>query len=185
MEYFTDSRDGQKYRTVKICGLVWMAENLNYKTGDSWCYKDDDDYSKKYGRLYTWDAAKTACPAGWRLPTRQEWDTLVTAMGGLQMAGKKLKAKSGWSDNGNGTDDYGFSALPGGRRFLGPSAYLNATYEGVWWTATKYDSDYAYARGTECDRNDMYENHDNLKENGFSVRCVSNSIGTVNLHISY
>jgi uncharacterized protein (TIGR02145 family) len=132
----------------------------------------------KYGRLYTWAAAKKACPSGWHLPTRDEWGALAKAAGGTGdygasgTAGKALKATSGWGSNSsyNGTDAYGFSALPGGRRYSN-GLFDNAGNNGRWWTATEYDSYDAYHR-------DMYYNNDgvneyrNLKSNGFSVRCL-------------
>jgi uncharacterized protein (TIGR02145 family) len=187
--YFTDSRNGQKYRAVKVGGKTWMAENLNYQTGNSWCYEDANSNCNKYGRLYTWNAAKTACPSGWHLPTVQEWDNLSQAAGGVRKsekidgigdvfywdgAGKHLKASSGWSDyqgaSGNGTDDFGFSALPGGSRYTGGS-FGYAGYFGIWWTSTEDGSGDAYYRR-------MYDNYDNVnedassKEGGLSVRCV-------------
>ena len=116
----TDSRDGQTYRIVTIGEQTWMAENLKYKTQFSTCHKDPDSCAK-YGRLYEWGEAYNACPADWHLPTEDEWRTLFATIGakyrdysGYLGAGEKLKSKSGWLENGNGTDEYGFSALPAG-----------------------------------------------------------------------
>jgi uncharacterized protein (TIGR02145 family) len=177
----TDMRDGKIYKTVKIGELVWMAENLNYKpeTGNSWCYNDSDSYCNKYGRLYTWEAATSVCQLiGWRLPTRADWKELVSAVGGSLIAGRKLlKVKNGWNDNGNDTDEYGFSALPGGIRFFN-GYFSDAGFDydyagniGFWWTATAYDVNFAHYHR-------MYYNSDtvsedlNYKNSALSVRCV-------------
>ncbi|MDR0330104.1 MAG: hypothetical protein LBH93_00100, partial [Chitinispirillales bacterium] len=116
VDTFTDERDGQVYRIVKMPdGRWWMAENLNYDVGDgSRVYDTDPLNAEKYGRLYDWESAKRAAPDGWHLPTRTEWQSLIDASGGDAIAGKKLKAATGWAGGGNGTDDYGFAALPGG-----------------------------------------------------------------------
>ncbi|GBU20135.1 hypothetical protein R80B4_00009 [Fibrobacteres bacterium R8-0-B4] len=129
---FSDNRDGSEYQTTQIGPQTWMGQNMNYKTGNSWCYNDSDRYCEKYGRLYDWSTAKTVCPAGWHLPSRAEWDILARSVLGKKNnryddddrmwggAGKAsaLKTAKGWNqdggDDGNGTDDYGFSAMPGG-----------------------------------------------------------------------
>ena len=69
---FVDVRDGQVYKTVKIGNQVWMAENLSYKTPNSFCFVDADSNCTKYGRLYTWEASENVCPAGFHLPTVDE-----------------------------------------------------------------------------------------------------------------
>jgi len=169
---FTDERDRQKYRTVEIGGKRWMAQNLNYKTeSGSWCYDNKADSCKKYGRLYDWKTAKIVCPKGWKLPSREDWGSLTATMGGGKVAGKRLKAKSGWNENGNGTDDFGFSALPGGLRYsVGYFGY--AGYRGRWWTATEYSGGYAYFRFMFYNFDIVYEfNFD--KSFGFSARCVA------------
>jgi uncharacterized protein (TIGR02145 family) len=144
-QQITDPRDGRKYITVNIDGKTWMAENLNYKTGKSWCYGDNNSNCDKYGRLYDWKTAMKACPAGWHLPSRAEW-------GGL------------------GTDYYGFEALPGGFRAAGGS-FSDAGDYGNWWTATENSAGNAYSRRMSHDLDyvddDYYGNG-----NGFSVRCV-------------
>jgi len=118
---FADARDGKKYKSVKIGTQTWMAENLNYEVkgffvkGVNKCYENKESNCDKYGRLYDWNTAKTACPKGWHLPSKEEWETLTAAIGGEKTEGKHLKAKSGWNKDGNGLDSYGFSALPGSR----------------------------------------------------------------------
>jgi uncharacterized protein (TIGR02145 family) len=180
-----DARDGRQYRTVQIGNRTWMAENLNYDAERSWCYGNDESNCGKYGRLYEWKTAMQACPAGWRLPTRGEWVDLVVKAG-PSIAGKKLKAKSGWDKNFtdttcNGTDDYGFSALPGGH--YEPSEYMNAGYNGYWWTATEGGVSRAYSLKISCSDDVstnrksgsfFYDDVDEPKQFRSSVRCVRN-----------
>jgi len=117
---FTDPRDNKQYKMVTIGNQTWMAENLNYNASGSKCYDNDENNCKKYGRLYNWETAREACPNGWYLPSKIKWDILVNFAGGKDIAGKKLKATKGWNYDdknartGNGTDEFGFSALPGG-----------------------------------------------------------------------
>jgi len=206
---FTDPRDDKKYRTVKIGNLTWMAQNVNYATSSgSFCYDDDLSNCAKYGRLYTWSAAKSAaCPPGWRLPDNMEWNDLTKSAGGQRKevvkgraywsdVGKKLKSKTGWSDflcdqnvkealnkigedcvldkmnSGNGTDNFGFSALPGGYR-LPNGSFSNAGKFGSWWSATEveFGSGKAWIRYMNSDRGNVGEINDG-KGNGCSVLCV-------------
>lgn len=81
-ENFTDPRDKTVYPTVKIGKQIWMSKNLSYKLADkSWAYNDDETKVDTYGRLYLWEALKDAIPAGWHLPTDEEWKTLEKTLG--------------------------------------------------------------------------------------------------------
>jgi len=182
---FTDSRNNQTYKTVKLINQTWMAENLNYETGNSWCYGNNAANCDTYGRLYDWGSAKTACPTGWHLPTRAEWGTLAVVVGDTGTygvngkAGKKLKAKSGWNNrndgsSGNGTDEYGFSALPGGFYDGAKNSFNAIDNYGRWWTATEYDGSTAYDRYIFYSADYINENT-SLKSSGFSVRCLQNN----------
>jgi uncharacterized protein (TIGR02145 family) len=159
-------------KTVKIGDQTWMAENLNYKTAsDSWCY--DSDYSDradacaKNGRLYTWAAARSACQwVGWKFPDTADWNKLITKAGGWETAGNKLKSKSGWDHEGNGTDEFGFSALQTHSR-VADGIYSSA---GGWWTATSWGES-AYLYGLSYESNSVFEGFDE-KRRGYSVRCI-------------
>ncbi|MCL2220174.1 MAG: hypothetical protein FWC23_08770 [Chitinispirillia bacterium] len=186
---FTDSRDGKAYRVVKIGTQAWMAENLNFVTDSSVCYKNDVSNCQKYGRLYNWNDAMKACPVPWRVPSDEDWDSLALAVGGQRaeyiyggydwkFAGKKLKSTTGWKDreddygnlvSGNGTDEFGFSALPGGYGYSGVSGY--ASYVGVWWSTTEDGADFAWYRHMGYDIDYMYRDY-NIKTRLRSLRCV-------------
>ena len=121
-ESFTDPRDGRSYNVVKIGDLTWMVENLNYETETSACPDGDSRNCKRMGRLYTWAEAKTVCPEGWRLPTSADFaQILAQSLDGnpgavSNEAGVKLKSRDGWFKKGNGSDEFGFNALPAGYR---------------------------------------------------------------------
>jgi len=174
---FVDLRDGKRYKSVKIGPLIWMAENLKYEAEGSKCYEDDPSNCRKYGRLYDWKTAKNACPSGWHLPIYVDWDKQGIYVGGNEVAGKKLKAKSGWNDDkswyenksGNGTDEYGFAALPDGSDF-GYSRSEFGEYGG-WWSSGESENGYAYCRVISNSSDDAsWRNCD--KSSFFSIRCV-------------
>jgi uncharacterized protein (TIGR02145 family) len=188
--------DANDYKPfITIGRQTWMGKNLNCFSANSKCYNNNQANCNTYGRLYSWAGAmginkkyndttytrctskcKGICPDGWHIPSSDELETLIDMIDGSQ-----LKAKSGWNSDdyyiGNGTDDYGFAALPGGYGHSDGDA--NFTYDevgdtGYWWTATQesddsdgyanywyisYDSDYADEDDTE-------------KYNMYSVRCL-------------
>jgi uncharacterized protein (TIGR02145 family) len=168
--YGSVTHGGKTYKTVKIGTQTWFAENLNYAVVSSVCYDNSSSNCTKYGRLYNWDDANSACPSGWHLPTDEEWTTLTDFVGGRATAVKNLQSTSGWKDNGNGTNQYGFSALPGG---VGTSddSFSEAGSQGYWWSATE-NSDYnawfrkIYYKLEYVDKQYLY------KTWLLSVRCV-------------
>lgn len=167
-----DSRDGKTYKIVRIGTQTWMAENLNYNTSDSWCYDNSSSNCDKYGRLYTWQAARSACPPGWHLPSDAEWTQLVNYLGGEDVAGGKLKSTSLWnSPNTGATNSSGFSAFPGGYRTTNGTFRQIGNY-GYWWTSAEYSSN-AWYRSMYYDYGEVGRDYSYYPQSyGFSVRCV-------------
>jgi len=191
--------EGKTYKTVKIGSQIWMAENLNYDVSGSRCYNDDPANCAKYGRLYDWVTAMALspscnstscsgdikpkhqgiCPSGWHIPSDADWNTLMKHVNPscsdnthCEGAGTKLKSKTGWAQHSGvlaGTDEYGFSALPGG---VGDSRdFYDVGLLGRWWSASEYGSSGAYNRG-------MLTNDERMGWNYYgkwyllSVRCL-------------
>lgn len=180
-ESFTDPRDGQSYDIVQIGPQTWMAENLNYETEGSACPEGDNRNCSKYGRLYTWKAAQKACPEGWRLPDRADFEQLIASAGGtdlasgMAVAGEKLKSTSGWFKKGNGSDEFGFNAFPAGYR-LGGSESAPGKFDGIGgyahlWSATETADGLAYYMlldfSTKAAKLNAFG-----KDEARSVRCV-------------
>ena len=179
--YILDRRDNQFYQVVTIGKLTWMTENLNYETGSgSYCYGSTDEEKAEncatYGRLYTWDVARSVCPQGWHLPEMSEWEALYDAVGDYTMdnnGGTKLKAPMGWETSENsevGTNDFGFSALPAGYRgqngefsYIGKGAYF--------WTSSVKDNSKVEAVHLVYDDDRAYSGSDEM-DVAYSVRCV-------------
>lgn len=175
------------------------SDTINYPgmKGRNWCYNNNLDNCAKYGRLYTWAAAMDSagtfsangkncgygrtcspaypvrgiCPEGWHLPDTTEWNSLFSSVGGKSIAGTILKSTSGWRAGGNGTDDYGFAALPAGYY-----SYDNFYYEGDYanfWCAAEGDGNYC-GIFLDYDKEDAYLSNGD-KDTGFSVRCLKDS----------
>ena len=154
--------------TVKIGDQIWMNKNLAIDDGG-----DGITINQETGEhYYTWDAAKRVAEKikGWHLPTIAEWDFLAANAGGREVCCTKLKATSGWDDDGNGTDDFGFSALPAGYYY---GSFYNLGSSAHFWTATEYNSSNAYYRyfntGASMNSGSSYKDYQ------YSVRLVKDS----------
>jgi len=171
-EPINDSRDGKKYKTVKIGNQTWMAENLNIKIGNSKCYENKEDNCKKYGRLYDWKTAMKSCPSGWHLPVDKEWNELYRYVNDTDNGTKYLRAKSGWEGQyGSGEDKFGFSALPGGFG-ISDGDFGDVGKYGGWWSANEFSVYCTDDRGMSC-RGDMEDFWDSQGMSYLhSVRCI-------------
>jgi len=151
---------------VTIGNQIWMAKNLNIATASSKCYGDIESNCDIYGRLYNWIDATAACSTiGWKLPDDTDWEALITTVGGTEIAGKALKANDDlWTTN-TGTNDYGFSALPGGN-FLDDIGDI-----GYWWSATESSGEAHYKRILH-DYDAIRNDNNGKKTNLLSVRCI-------------
>lgn len=179
---FTDFRDEQKYKWIKIGEQIWMAENLAYEieteAGKCWAYNNSPANVKTYGYLYNWEAAKNACPEGWHLPSVEEWQKLITFLGGDRRASKKIREQgySHWVDGYYyrpiATNTSGFTALPGGQRNDKGEFITLGTYSN-WWSSTESGTNEAicYWMGY---MSDFLNSEKRGKNSGFSVRCIKN-----------
>jgi len=191
--------DGNVYDTLMIGSQVWLKENLkttHYNNGvlipnvtenTAWavlvtgarCYYNNDSlvYDSVYGPLYNWYAvndANSLCPSGWHVSTNAEWQTAETYLGGSNIAGGKMKEAGTlhWlSPNTGATNSSGFTGLPGGARDPINNNFRNISENGVWWTATEYNSSMAWSTYM------WYlfagvDHNPGTKKYGFSVRCV-------------
>jgi uncharacterized protein (TIGR02145 family) len=182
--------------SVKIGAQTWAVANLNvstFRNGDSipeaktnkewasagesgkpaWCYYNNDPKNgPKYGKLYNWYAVndpRGLAPAGWTLPSDDDWKNLTYYLGGQDVAGNKMKSTSGWIEDDEGTNEAGFTGLPGGYR-VENGTFLNLGSIGTWWSSTE---------GKALNAIDFYlalnrsiERSSSPRQRGESVRCI-------------
>lgn len=184
---------------IQIGNQTWMNENLDvdtFRNGDriaqaetnrewekasenkqpAWCYfKNKPENGKVYGKLYNWFAVsdpRGLAPEGWHVPSDSDWSSLIETLGDDDISGNKMKKLSGWIDDSKQTNESGFSALPGGARYLLTSrisfVYINSI--GFWWSATQFDTLKAWSR--EIGFNGKVFRKVTEKDAGLSVRCM-------------
>ena len=182
---------------VAIGTQVWMTKNLDvakFRNGDpipeaktdeewkkayeneqpAWCYYENDRTNgAKYGKLYNWYAVndpRGLAPKGYHVPSDEEWTVLTDYLGGEEKAGAKMKSKTGWFKDGNGTNSSGFSGLPGGYRYY-DGAFSFIGYYGYWWSSSEYATFSAWYRYLHYYYGNV-NRYDSLKQDAFSVRCL-------------
>ena len=169
---FTDPRDGNIYKTVTFNNVTWMSENLRYLDSEGAIISDNDNkVNMEYGALYDWKTAMKVCPAGWHLPSGEEFQSLANY----------FNQKEGWVSKGPNTQSFGIQ-LAGMKDYEGnftemdESAYL--------WTSTEYDKNnaeyFSYTVVVKTPvvdisrKDDISDMHGAEKENRYSVRCIKN-----------
>jgi len=195
--------DGNVYRTITVGDQVWMAENLRATrlndgtaitnetdmtkwvqvTTPAFCWVNNDEKTKnEYGAMYNWHTVNTGklCPAGWRVATDEDWTRLTDFLGGVQVAGGKLKEKgtARWKDpNAGATGETGFSAVPAGYRygyFWAQGTFYETGLNGYYWTGTVCTDTHAWSRTMNAGNTKVYRSIF-VNNNGFSVRCIKGS----------
>jgi len=178
----TDPRDKKTYKTVVIGKQTWMAENLDVDYENAVCPESRECEGSgvvgngKYGTLYDLSKAETACPSGWHIPSKAEWEELIAFAGG-ENAATALKGKSGWKTNG--TDKFGFNALPGGfMKYKGEDGITtkDVGVAGNWWSSTKAGNYKLYDFHID-DKPGVRMDKDGCNEYGYdcyllSIRCI-------------
>ena len=184
-------------QTITIGTQVWMSKNLDvatFRNGDpipqaktdeewekagenkqaAWCYYENDPANGvKYGKLYNWYAVNDSrglAPVGYHIPSDAEWTILTDYLGGAVVAGNKMKSKQGWAEGDNGTNNSGFSGLPGGSRFDTGTFNLISKY-GAWWSSTETNNYRGGTRNLRYRDGNVYRGYD-YKVEGVSVRCL-------------
>jgi len=194
----TDTRDGKTYNTVAIGTQCWFAQNLNIGTKvpsgtnqtnnsiiEKYCYDDNDANCNTYGGLYQWDEAmqystiagvEGICPSGWHFPGDNDWTTLTIYLGGVSIAGGKMKetGTSHWSvPNAGANNSSGFTSLPGGYK-TSSNGYLALTSWSFMWSSSQYDATRANHLDLYTEDASTHQSYDD-KTSGISIRCVSDT----------
>jgi uncharacterized protein (TIGR02145 family) len=177
---FSDPRDGQAYRTVTIGQARWFAQNLNFATADSRCHGELALNCGAYGRLYRWPDAATTCPAGWRLPTDQDWKDLEIALGmSIADAAAERGRGPGLGDRLKPGGDTGYDALYSG--YGDPhrdDAFVRLGERAAYWTSTEEGRDdvsaLAWHRDVSVDRSVIWRSKVNQTYR-LAVRCIENT----------
>jgi uncharacterized protein (TIGR02145 family) len=157
-----DSRDGKEYKILYIGKQVWMGENLNIETENSWSFSNKKRNTNQYGRLYTYEAAMKACPDGWHLPTDKEWQELINFYGGDLEAGLALRIDGTSAFNA----DYGGFMTKDGE-------FLDLGHDVNFWTATSCDENDAWRCYIDRGFNSVVQDYFS-KSGALSVRCIRN-----------
>jgi uncharacterized protein (TIGR02145 family) len=156
-------------------------QNANRNKLPAWCYCENDSNGKKYGRLYNWYAVndpRGLAPEGWHIPAIEEWNQLYKFLSKKRhIADSKLKSTTGWPKSkkgfGNGTNETGFSALPGGFRYE-DGEYYQTNRVGFWWSSTKCNKNEACGPSINSYYNGIMDEFAHFYGNGRSVRCMKN-----------
>jgi len=184
-------------KVATIAGKIWMTENLNvsvYRNGDSipeaktstewtnagrnkkgaWCYYDNKtENGEKTGKLYNFYAVsdpRGLAPEGWMIPSSDDFEEMANSFGVEKKAGANFRSASGWNEDGNGTNESGFSGLPGGmRNYVG--AFMNQGDFGYWWSSSERPKENAWHFSLSR-KNPKAKSFFSQRANGLSVRCV-------------
>ena len=178
---FTDARDGQVYKYTTIGNQVWMAENLKFNAPYSLCYDKIEGFCDTFGRFYSLhengeflglfdqQLLDTICPAGWHVPSVDEWSVLSNNMGGGRKAVSRLSSSENFGESYEvGSDDCAFNALPAGYWLLNGNLSLEYIVS-VYWTSTAMPVNSSYCSWFGSDGIGFALNHPKM-----SLRCVKN-----------
>lgn len=201
--------DGNVYDTIHIDTQIWLRPNLkvtHYRNGDpipnvtdsatwyslttgAYCdYDNDSNNAAVYGRLYNWYAVndpRGIAPVGWRVPTYEDWDTLQIFLGYDLVAGGKLKeiGTTHWmAPNTGASDEYDFTALPGGQRAdsIYSGTFSEITQQGYWWSSSEIDTVYPWGVNISYNSEGFTNWGASTRRSGFSIRLISDVSTNIN-----